>query len=222
MFHRKPASLPERVGFFLVPQFAMLSFASALEPLRSANRLSGRALYSWHILSKDGAPVLASNGIPVVPEAGIEQAPALDALVVCAGIDAHLYEDRAVFAWLRRMARRPQPVTWAEHEAWLAAVAADANRILLIGEHAGQPVGVVRFDVRSSEAEVSIYRVPTTGERGLGVRLLRAAERWLAARRPDVTRLTAEVLADNQRSHRLFRSAGYQTRSWTYEKEVQA
>ena len=107
MFHRKPASLPERVGFFLVPQFAMLSFASALEPLRSANRLSGRALYSWHILSKDGGPVLASNGIPVVPEASIERAPALDALVVCAGIDAHLYEDRAVFAWLRRMARRP-------------------------------------------------------------------------------------------------------------------
>jgi len=107
MFHRKPASLPERVGFFLVPQFAMLSFASALEPLRSANRLSGRALYSWHILSKDGGPVLASNGIPVVSEASIDQAPALDALVVCAGIDAHLYEDRAVFAWLRRMARRP-------------------------------------------------------------------------------------------------------------------
>jgi transcriptional regulator GlxA family with amidase domain len=107
MFHRKPASLPERVGFFLVPQFALLSFASALEPLRSANRLSGRALYSWHILGKDGGPVLASNGIPVLPEASIEQAPALDALVVCAGIDAHLYEDRAVFAWLRRLARRP-------------------------------------------------------------------------------------------------------------------
>jgi transcriptional regulator GlxA family with amidase domain len=107
MFHRKPASLPERVGFFLVPQFAMLSFASALEPLRSANRLSGRSLYSWHILSKDGGPVLASNGIPVVPEAAMEQVPPLDALVVCAGINAHLYEDRAVFAWLRRMARRP-------------------------------------------------------------------------------------------------------------------
>ncbi|HWA43706.1 MAG TPA: GlxA family transcriptional regulator [Hypericibacter adhaerens] len=107
MFHRKPASLPERVGFFLVPQFAMLSFASALEPLRSANRLSGRSLYSWHILSKDGGPVLASNGIPMVPEASIEQVPPLDALIVCAGIDAHLYEDRAVFAWLRRMARRP-------------------------------------------------------------------------------------------------------------------
>ena len=64
--------------------------------------------------------------------------------------------------------------------------------------------------------------MPTTGERGLGVRLLRAAERWLAARRLDVTRLTAEVLADNQRSHRLFHSAGYQTRSWTYEKQVHA
>jgi transcriptional regulator GlxA family with amidase domain len=107
MFDRKPASLPERVGYFLVPQFAMLSFASALEPLRSANRLSGRQLYSWHILSKDGQPVMASNGIPVVPEASLAEAPPLDVLVVCAGIDAHLYEDRQVFAWLRRLARRP-------------------------------------------------------------------------------------------------------------------
>jgi UDP-2,4-diacetamido-2,4,6-trideoxy-beta-L-altropyranose hydrolase len=120
------------------------------------------------------------------------------------------------------MSRRPEPVSWAEHEAWLAAVAADHSRVLLIGEQQGQPVGVVRFDVGDGEAEVSIYRVPTSTERGLGTRLLRAAERWLAARRPEVTRLTAEVLAENERSHRLFRSAGYQERSRIYEKQVHA
>jgi transcriptional regulator GlxA family with amidase domain len=108
MFQRKPVAFPERIGFFVVPQFALMGFASAIEPLRSANRLSGRTLYSWHILSKDGRdPVPASNGIAVLPEASIENPPPLDALVVCAGIDAHLYDDRQVFGWLRRLARKP-------------------------------------------------------------------------------------------------------------------
>jgi UDP-2,4-diacetamido-2,4,6-trideoxy-beta-L-altropyranose hydrolase len=134
---------------------------------------------------------------------------------------------RAMFEWrnhdsVRRMSRHPAPVSWAEHEAWLTAVAADANRVLLIGEQHGRPVGVVRFDLEADQAEVSIYRVPASDGRGLGTRLLRAAERWLAARRPDVRCLTAEVLDGNAYSHRLFRSAGYQARSRIYEKQVQA
>jgi len=134
---------------------------------------------------------------------------------------------RPLFEWrnhesVRLMSRRPEAVAWADHEAWLRAVGADANRVLLIGEQAGHPVGVVRFDVHDGDAEVSIYRVPASTERGVGARLLRAAERWLAARRPDVLRLTAEVLDDNERSHRLFQSAGYQPRSSTYEKRVHA
>src|SRR3546814_860116 len=32
-------------GFLLLPQFSMLAFSSAVEPLRAANRLSGKTLY---------------------------------------------------------------------------------------------------------------------------------------------------------------------------------
>lgn len=105
LFGRPPSTLPQRIGFFVVPQFAMMGFASAVEPLRSANRMSGERLYSWHILSKDGNPVAASNGISLVPEASMASAPALAMLVVCAGLDAHLYDDKAVFNWLRRLDR---------------------------------------------------------------------------------------------------------------------
>ncbi len=34
------------IGFLLVPTFSILAFVSAVEPLRVANRFSGRALYS--------------------------------------------------------------------------------------------------------------------------------------------------------------------------------
>jgi len=51
MFGALPNRLPQPVTLFLLPKFSMMGFASAIEPLRSANRMSGRALYSWHILS---------------------------------------------------------------------------------------------------------------------------------------------------------------------------
>ncbi|MGH6962212.1 MAG: GlxA family transcriptional regulator, partial [Dongiaceae bacterium] len=72
--------------------------------------LSGRDLYSWHILSRDGRPVTASSGIAVVPEASIDASAdariRYAAVIVCAGPGAELYEDKAVFAWLRRLDRQ--------------------------------------------------------------------------------------------------------------------
>jgi transcriptional regulator GlxA family with amidase domain len=106
MFGTSPPRLPQPITLFLLPKFSMMGFASAIEPLRSANRMSGRALYTWHILSKDGAPVIASNGIPVVPEAGIEKVERCETLILCGGLDVHLYRDKSVFAWLRRLDRQ--------------------------------------------------------------------------------------------------------------------
>ncbi len=53
-------------GFLLLPEFSMLAFTSAVEPLRSANRLSGRTLYAWRLISKDGGAVASSGGIEVL------------------------------------------------------------------------------------------------------------------------------------------------------------
>jgi transcriptional regulator GlxA family with amidase domain len=100
------ASAQETVGFLLIPQFSMIAFAAAVEPLRLANHESGRALYRWVLISPDGAGVTASNGIAVPAGCALADAPPLSALVLCAGIDGHWYQDRAVFARLRRMAAK--------------------------------------------------------------------------------------------------------------------
>lgn len=96
---------PRTFGFFLVPRFAMLAFSSAVEPLRAANLLSGQELYRWRAISLDGGPVAASNGLQVIADAPMETAGRLDDVVVCSGLDAQLFKDKAVFAWLRRAAR---------------------------------------------------------------------------------------------------------------------
>jgi AraC family transcriptional regulator, glycine betaine-responsive activator len=106
MFGAIPSRLPQKIGFLLIPNFSMIAFASAVESLRLANRTSGRALYGWTLLGRDGKPVQASNGITFHPDAAIDAASPCDMLVVCSGVGGHLYRDKAVFSWLRRLDRQ--------------------------------------------------------------------------------------------------------------------
>jgi transcriptional regulator GlxA family with amidase domain len=45
MLRRAKDRTPQRIGFLLVPNFAMLAFTAAVEPLRGANRLAGKELH---------------------------------------------------------------------------------------------------------------------------------------------------------------------------------
>lgn len=82
------------------------------------------------------------------------------------------------------------------------------------------PIGVVRFDVQDSDAEVSIYLVPEKISIGLGSELLRSAECWFAEKYPDVRQIRAHVLGGNERSQRLFSSVEYQVESTAYSKKL--
>lgn len=93
------------VGFFLIPDFSMMAFAAALEPLRSANRLKGKPLYRWRMFSRDGESVAASNGIVFEAQSGLEDQPDVDMMLVCSGLNPEAYDDKKVFAWLRRLSR---------------------------------------------------------------------------------------------------------------------
>lgn len=99
------ATTVETFTFLLLPRFSMMAFTAAVEPLRSANRMSGTQLYRWHLVSRDGGPVRASNGLDVMAQAAIDRVAACETLFVCGGLDAHRFDDRHTMAWLRRMAR---------------------------------------------------------------------------------------------------------------------
>ena len=97
---------PRTFGFLLPPNFSMMCFASAIEPLRSANRVADRELYRWHLYSADGEPVAASNGISVLPDARIGDERRLDAVFACGGIDSHNYDDPRALEWLSEQAQQ--------------------------------------------------------------------------------------------------------------------
>ncbi len=97
---------PTRYGFLLVPNYSMIAFSSAIEPLRMANRAVGQTLYEWVTLSMDGGPVTASNRLCLTPDCAAQNAVGLDGIFVCAGIEVERTYNKGLAAWLRQMALR--------------------------------------------------------------------------------------------------------------------
>ncbi len=96
--------LPQRAGFLLLPNFSLMAFSSAIEPLRAANVISGKPLYEWSILSVDGEAVAASNGILIVPDFGMVDR-GYDFVAIVGGTGAELMQDPALLNWCRRLVR---------------------------------------------------------------------------------------------------------------------
>ena len=104
------AGARQTFAFLLLPQFSMLAFSSAVEPLRAANRLSGETLYDWKILTADGQPIHSSSRMHLLPDGaleggGLDDRGRPDFLIVVAGLEVQRLRDPAVIATLRRLAR---------------------------------------------------------------------------------------------------------------------
>lgn len=89
----------------LTEQFSMIAFTAAIEPLRLANRATGRKLYEWHLYSADGVSAEASNGVRVNVDGSFRDAPKMDAVVVCAGVDVQLIDHRDLIAVIRKLTK---------------------------------------------------------------------------------------------------------------------
>ncbi|MGP9633483.1 GlxA family transcriptional regulator [Halomonas sp. AOP43-A1-21] len=96
-------SLPERIGFLLLPRFSMMAFFSAVEPLRIANRISGKTLFEWTLFSLDGQPVTASNEMALLVDQPIGQTLDLPSLALCGGFEPEAHLSRPLMAWLHRL-----------------------------------------------------------------------------------------------------------------------
>jgi transcriptional regulator GlxA family with amidase domain len=94
------------LGLLLIDDFALMSYASIVEPYRAANSLAKRELYRWIHISRDGKPVKASNGITVVADHSVTHKFSCETLFVIAGGDPASFSDTRTFACLRRLASK--------------------------------------------------------------------------------------------------------------------
>ena len=83
-------------GFLTLPGFSMIAFTSAVEVLHMANCVDRAQHYRWSVLTSDGVPVRASNGITLEPASTLEEAGRPDVLIVCGGTQIRSAVDSSI------------------------------------------------------------------------------------------------------------------------------
>jgi AraC family transcriptional regulator, glycine betaine-responsive activator len=106
MLRSSKSAGPLKVGFLLIPNFSMLAFASAIEPLRAANRMSGDTLFSWIVASPDGMQSRASNHVKTEVDGDSTILADCHIVFVCAGLDVKAQSDKPILNMLRRLDRQ--------------------------------------------------------------------------------------------------------------------
>ncbi len=96
---------PYEVAILVVPKYSQLSLSALVEPLRMANTMAGRKLYTWTLFSPGGGPVRSSSDLSLAIENDIYELAVCDALFVVASYDVFSQITPRVLAVLRRLAR---------------------------------------------------------------------------------------------------------------------
>lgn len=116
-----PADDPLTIALLVLPQASILEVASALDPLRNANRQLGHEAYRWRVVSPDGAPVPLTCGIELPSSGPLSHAAGAEALIVIAGYRLNEVATRPLIRDLRRIAPRFQLVGGIDAAPWVLA-----------------------------------------------------------------------------------------------------
>ncbi len=93
--------------FILIPGFSQLGFSCALETLSLANRYpEGAPSYKWRILSENGEPVAAYNGVKVTADGPLDSLRKEETIVICAGENVGVSTSKKLLNWLRQEVRK--------------------------------------------------------------------------------------------------------------------
>lgn len=101
MFNISAPGEAVRVAFILVDGFSLVPFVAASEPMRMANRLLGRVVFDWSLLTHSDAPVRAGNGMEVLPTGAIKTVNTFSNVIVTGGFEPKIVTPR----WLSRLLR---------------------------------------------------------------------------------------------------------------------
>ncbi|OCP17014.1 GlxA family transcriptional regulator [Ensifer sp. LC163] len=103
----------------VLPESSIMSLASVLDPMRAANRVSGREVFRWRLLSADGEPVALTCGIPITVDGMFTLPLDGDVLLAIGGFNLDRHVGRKFIATLQECARHFEVVAGIESGCWL-------------------------------------------------------------------------------------------------------
>lgn len=123
--------------------------------------------------------------------------------------DCRLLFEWATDAVARAASFHSDEILWEDHTRWFAERLQDRCSVIYIGENAaGEPVGLVRFQVKGDRAVLSVNVARNYRGEGWGTELITFSTRKLV-RTKSVEQIQAFVKPGNQASVRLFQAAGF-------------
>lgn len=115
--------LPERqalkVTFLVFPGSSIMCVASAVDPLRAANRICGETMFDYALVSADGEPPITTSGMPVAVSGAFDPGQRADVLIVIGGFGTRYEATRPLVSNIRKVARTARAIGGVEAGTWL-------------------------------------------------------------------------------------------------------
>jgi transcriptional regulator GlxA family with amidase domain len=114
-----PERAPLKVTFLVFAGASIMCVASAIDPLRAANRIVGERHFDWRVVSIDGQPPVTTSGLPIAVEGRFDAADRTDVLILVGGFGTRDLGTPALNSGVRRVARSARAVGGVEAGTWL-------------------------------------------------------------------------------------------------------
>ena len=114
---------PLAVTLLVYPETSFMTLAATVDPLRAANRVAGRDMYRWEIVSFDGSAPVTSCGLRVPVHGTFEPGRRRDLLIVLAAFNVVAHSTRAALRAVRAGARSATMTGGFETGAWALGLA---------------------------------------------------------------------------------------------------
>jgi len=121
---------------------------------------------------------------------------------------------------VRRASRNTGAITLETHTAWLGRKLHDPDALLFIVEESGTPLSQVRFDVKATNAEISIAITADFRGKGYGSPVIKEATELCFREFPNVSHIRAVTNLDNEASAKSFIKAGYTSKGEIEEEGI--
>lgn len=110
---------PLKLTFLLFSGSSIMCVASAIDPLRAANRIAGERLFDFKLVSMNGEPAMTTSDLPVPVSGRFDPREATDVLAVIGGFGAKNHGTAALLSGLRQAARPARAIGGIEAGTWL-------------------------------------------------------------------------------------------------------
>ncbi len=117
----RPEEGPLALTFLVLSGTSLMCVASAIDPLRAANRVTGKTAFTWKLVSADGRQPVTTAGLAIAVSGRFDPAEQTDVLAAIGGFGTRDDATPGLVSGLRRASARARAVGGIEAGTWLLA-----------------------------------------------------------------------------------------------------